>query len=73
VKKRPVRLSHGNHLDHTSPWIRCIIGPIVARERRNRPPRRGSFGREIVLIHVRRWTIPEQELRPSETEPTRNL
>jgi len=40
-------------LNPNSPWIRCIIGPIVAACRPTPPARRGSVTRATVLLKGR--------------------
>jgi len=40
-------------LDPNAPWIRCIIGSIVASRRTTPPARRGSVARAGVLLKGR--------------------
>ena len=45
--------SERDKLDPNAPWIRCIIGPIVASRRTTPPARRGSVTRSAVLLKGR--------------------
>jgi len=53
MAKRPKRSAFHGKLDATSPWIRCIIGAIVASRRPTRPVRRSALARALVLLKGR--------------------
>jgi len=52
AKASEPRLNEGK-LNPSSPWIRCIIGSIVASPRPTLPVRRGSIDRTMVLLKGR--------------------
>jgi hypothetical protein len=58
-KSEPAMLMKSRHrqlpgkLDPSSPWLRCLFGPIIANERPTPHQRRGPVARTVVLLKGR--------------------